>query len=87
MGGVMIKTDIKVPVAYTNDDIRAAVASHIPVRLDELSNFKIIKSNFSNIKEVQENMIKFNKINYVKWRVKSKKIGKFIKEKNRSPLD
>ena len=39
----MIKTDIKVPVAYTNDDIRAAVASHIPVRLDELSNFKIIK--------------------------------------------
>lgn len=43
--------------------------------------------DFSNIKEVQENMIKFNKINYVKWRVKSKKIGKFIKEKNRSPLD
>lgn len=43
--------------------------------------------DFSNIKEVQENLIKFNNIDYVKWRVKSKKIAKFIKEKNRSPLD
>ncbi|MBR1976677.1 hypothetical protein IKA15_00175 [bacterium] len=43
--------------------------------------------DFSNIKETQENLIKFNNINHVKWKVKSKKIAKFIKEKNHSPLD
>ena len=43
--------------------------------------------DFLNIKEVQENLIKHSSINSIKWKVKSKKILKFIKEKNHSPLD
>ncbi len=39
----MIKTDIKVPVGYSEEDIRDAVVSHIPVRKDELSDIRIIK--------------------------------------------
>ncbi len=39
----MIKTDIKVPIKYTEEDIRDAVISHIPVSKDELSKIRIIK--------------------------------------------
>ena len=39
----MIKTDIKVPVGYTAQDINDAIVSHIPVEKSELSNIKILK--------------------------------------------
>ena len=39
----MIKTDIKVPVGYTAEDIKSAVVSRIPVELCELSDIGILK--------------------------------------------
>lgn len=39
----MIKTDIKVPIGYTGEDVKGAIMSRIPVKSSELSDFKIIK--------------------------------------------
>lgn len=39
----MIKTDIRVPVGYTAEDVKAAIISHIPVEICELNNISIIK--------------------------------------------
>lgn len=39
----MIKTDIKVPVGYTAQDINNAISSHVPIEAQELSNIRIIK--------------------------------------------
>ena len=39
----MIKTDIKVPIKYTAQDINDAITSHIPVEYSELSDVRIIK--------------------------------------------
>lgn len=39
----MIKTDIRVPIGYTTEDIKAAISNHIPVLTEELSDLRIIK--------------------------------------------
>lgn len=39
----MIKTDVRVPVGYSAEDIKSAVISHLPIKKDELSNIRIIK--------------------------------------------
>lgn len=39
----MIKTDIRVPVGYTCEDIKNALIAHIPVERQELSDIKILK--------------------------------------------
>ncbi len=39
----MIKTDIRVPIGYTSDDVKRAISRHIPVLTEELSDVKIIK--------------------------------------------
>lgn len=39
----MIKTDIKVPFSYSNDDIFSALSARIPVKREELKETKIVK--------------------------------------------
>ena len=39
----MIKTDIKVPIGYDTEDIKAAIVSHLPIERRELTNLRIIK--------------------------------------------
>ena len=39
----MIKTDIRVPVGYTAEDVKSAIVSHIPVDRSEIWDFRIIK--------------------------------------------
>ncbi len=39
----MIKTDLKLPFRYTDDDIFAAISSRIPVKKEEIGELKIIK--------------------------------------------
>lgn len=39
----MIKTDIRVPVGYTAEDIKTAIISRIPVKISELNDISIIK--------------------------------------------
>ncbi|MBE6645124.1 MAG: hypothetical protein E7612_07090 [Ruminococcaceae bacterium] len=39
----MIKTDVRVPIGYSKEDIKAAVALHIPVKTDEIKELRIIK--------------------------------------------
>ena len=39
----MIKTDIRVPIGYTAEDINSAIVNRIPVSADELSDVRIVK--------------------------------------------
>lgn len=39
----MIKTDIKLPFNYTDEDIFSALSMHIPVKRDEIDELKIVK--------------------------------------------
>ena len=39
----MIKTDIKLPFNYTDEDIFSALSMHIPVKRDEIDVLKIVK--------------------------------------------
>lgn len=43
----MIKTDIKLPIRYSGDDIVAAVCASLPVSADELSDIRIVKRTLS----------------------------------------
>ena len=39
----MIKTDIRVPIGYSKDDVKSAVSRHIPVLKEEITDVRIIK--------------------------------------------
>ena len=39
----MIKTDIRVPIGYTSEEIKTEISRHIPVLKEELSDVRIIK--------------------------------------------
>ena len=43
----MIKTDIKAPVGYSSEDIRAAVAERLPVDKSEIGEIEILKQTLS----------------------------------------
>lgn len=40
----MIKTDIRVPIGYSTDDIKTAISQRIPVSFDEMKNVAILRS-------------------------------------------
>ena len=43
----MIKTDIKVPFSYSDDDIFSALSAHIPVSREEILDRRILKRNLN----------------------------------------
>jgi uncharacterized FAD-dependent dehydrogenase len=43
----MIKTDIKLPFAYSDDDIFSAISARIPVRREEILDIRILKRSLN----------------------------------------
>lgn len=54
----MIKTDIKIGIEYTADDIKTAIASRLPISKDELSEITILRRriNLSDKSEIHYDM-------------------------------
>ena len=54
----MIKTDIKVKFAYSDEDIMSALTAHIPVLRDEIKDLKIVKRslNVSDKSDIHYNL-------------------------------
>ena len=46
----MIKTDIKIPLSYSTDDLKRAVCASLPITADELSDIAIVKRTL-NVKD------------------------------------